>query len=152
MRQALRHFIGALAYRGTNILGDAPEEIGTFRPSPAVRTPGEILNHVNGVLMYAHSFMRHYDSTRPPPTSWGGEVKRFFEILQELDESLADASVTIRDVAPEQLLQGPLADSMLHLGQIGIFRRIAGYPVQEENYVFADIRIGELRKPDFQKG
>ena len=75
MRDALRHFIGALAYRGTNILGDAPSEVGTFRPSPEVRTPGEILNHVNGVLMYAHSFMVPYTSTMPDPVEWNLEVE-----------------------------------------------------------------------------
>jgi putative acetyltransferase len=37
---------------------------------------------------------------------------------------------------------------MLHLGQIGIFRRMAGSPVEPENYLFADIQIGTLRTLD----
>lgn len=40
----------------------------------------------------------------------------------------------------------PVADAMLHLGQIGIFRRMAGSPVTSENYVFADVAAGRLRR------
>jgi hypothetical protein len=56
-RHILRHFLATLAYRGTNILRDMPAPIPQFRRSPSVRTPVEILNHLNGVLTYAHSFL-----------------------------------------------------------------------------------------------
>jgi hypothetical protein len=59
----LRHFLATLAYRGTNVLQNMPREAAMLRPHPAVRTPVEILNHVNGVLTYAHSFFVQYDST-----------------------------------------------------------------------------------------
>jgi hypothetical protein len=144
-RHMLRHFIAALAYRGANVLGAAPPSIADFRPHPAVRSPREILNHVNGVLTYAHSFLVEYDSTEPPLVEWTGEVKRFFDTLEQLDASIAD-EIPIRDVTEERLLQGPLADAMLHLGQIGIFRRMAGSPVAAENYVSADIVAGRLRR------
>lgn len=146
-RHMLRHFLAALAYRGTNVLGDAPDAVADFRPDPSVRSPREILNHVNGVLTYAHSFMASYDSTKPPLQEWSVEVERFFDVLERLDASLA-AGEPIRGASEERLLQGPLADAMLHLGQIGIFRRMAGSPVAPENYVFADITAGQLRRVD----
>ncbi|HAW32752.1 MAG TPA: hypothetical protein DCY03_32375, partial [Planctomycetaceae bacterium] len=143
-RDALRHFLATLAYRGTNVLQDLPVEIATFRPAETVRTPVEILNHINGVLTYAVSFFTPLTSTRPEPVDWNIEVERFFQVLTRLDQLLAE-DVPLKEVSEEQLLQGPLADAMLHLGQIGIFRRMGGSPVAAENYVQADIQIGSLR-------
>jgi len=40
-----------------------------------------------------------------------------------------------------------MADAMLHLGQIGIFRRLAGSPVEGENYDAAPIAV-ELSNDD----
>jgi hypothetical protein len=142
-RHMLRHFLAALAYRGTSVLREMPAHIPQVRPSPLVRTPVEILNHLNGVLTYAHSFLVPYESTEPPLLEWRGEVERFYAILAKLDQALA-GSTPLRDVDEEDLLQGPFADAMLHLGQIGIFRRMAGSPVAAENYIFADITVGRL--------
>jgi hypothetical protein len=36
---------------------------------------------------------------------------------------------------------------MLHLGEIGMIRRVAGAAVAGEDYSLADIQIGHLRKP-----
>ncbi|WP_299466308.1 hypothetical protein [uncultured Gimesia sp.] len=143
---ALRHFIATLAYRGTNVLQEMPAEIATFRPAEVVRTPVEILNHINGVLTYAVSFFVPLESTRPEPADWEIEVDRFYRVLTKLDQLLAD-DAPLNEVSEEQLLQGPLADAMLHLGQIGIFRRMGGSPVAAENYVLADIQTGILRRP-----
>ncbi len=63
-RDVLRHFIATLAYRGTNILRDMPPEIASFRPGESVRTPVEILNHINGVLTYAHSLFVDLDNNQ----------------------------------------------------------------------------------------
>ena len=144
-RELLRHFLATLAYRGNNVLRDLPTEIADFRPGEEVRTAVEILNHVNGVLTYAHSYLVQYESTRPVLADWETEVRRFFGILAALDESL-NADTPIREVQPEQLLQGPFADAMLHLGQIGILRRLAGSPVAAENYLFAPIRAGHVAR------
>ena len=139
----LRHLLATLAYRGTRILSDMPSHIATLRPGDSVRTPVEILNHINGVLMYAHSHMTPYDSTRPPLGEWHDEVARFFEVLRRLDDSIRDRTPLV-GTNEEKLLQGPLADAMLHLGQIGIFRRLAGSPVAAENYLHASIVAGQL--------
>lgn len=140
-RYMLRHFLSALAYRGANVLRDMAAEIADFRPSESVRSPREILNHMRGVLTYAHSFMVPYECTKPPIAGWEAEVTGFFEILARLDDSILQGS-SIRDVSEEDLLQGPFADAMLHLGQIGIFRRMAGSPVAPENYLLANIEAG----------
>lgn len=141
----LRHFLATLAYRGSNILRDMPPHVPAFRPDESVRTPLEILNHINGVLTYAQSHFVPSDSTRPLLADWATEVQRFDSVLHALDHSLGN-DTPLNDVVEEQLLQGPLADAMLHLGQIGIFRRMAGSPVAAENYVHSEIIAGQLRR------
>ena len=40
------------------------------------------------------------------------------------------------------LFQGPIADSLTHVGQIAMLRRIASCPVKGENYFVAKIETG----------
>ena len=44
----------------------------------------------------------------------------------------------------EQLFQGPVADSLTHIGQIAMLRRLAGCPIRGENYFQADIVAGRV--------
>lgn len=145
-RQAIRHLVATLSYRGTNILNDMPSHAALLRPHEDVRTPLEILEHVNGVLIHAHTVIGQHDFSQRDNASWEAAVVQFFDLLQSFDDSLA-ACERLHEGTQMQLLQGPLTDVMLHLGQIGIFRRIAGSPVAAETYFNADIKIGALRRP-----
>jgi hypothetical protein len=128
-----------------------PDSIVDQRLGQDARTPREILNHINGVLMYAHSFFVDYDSTAPPLGAWGVEMSRYHDVLEKLDRSIADG-LPLREITEEQLLQGPLSDAMYHLGQISVSRNIAGCAVPTENYVFADIHAGVLPCPEAEDG
>jgi hypothetical protein len=76
------------------------------------------------------------------PTTWDAEVEEFFALLAQLDERLAaDAAIKARE---EQLLQGPIADVLTHIGQIAMLRRVAGSPVRSENYFIADVKVGSV--------
>jgi hypothetical protein len=46
--------------------------------------------------------------------------------------------------APEKLFQGPIADSLTHIGQIAMLRRLADAPVRAENYFKATIETGRV--------
>ena len=50
------------------------------------------------------------------------------------------------NISEERLLQGPLSDSMAHIGQLLMLRRLSGSPVPSENFLYADIKIGKLGK------
>jgi hypothetical protein len=65
---------------------------------------------------------------------------RFYDVLSKLDESIQEKSPI--GVSAEQMLQGPLSDSMAHVGQLLMLRRVAGSPVPPENFIYADIRAG----------
>lgn len=104
------------------------------------RSPRRVLHHIPGVLTYAHSFFEPYESAYSDLEPWGVEVERFHDILGKLDESLREKSPA--GVTEERLLQGPLSDSMAHVGQLLMLRRMAGSPVPSENFTYADIKAG----------
>ena len=136
----LRHFLASIAYRATKAIKDAPGCYPELDIGKGFRTPREILHHITGVLSYAHSFYEHYDTTYFEDKPWDGEVKHFYETLTNLDRSLREKSPG--EVTEEQLLQGPLSDSMAHIGQLLMLRRLADSPVPAENFIYADIRKG----------
>lgn len=145
----LRHMVATLAYRGGKVLRDAPASFGTFKIGEASRTPSQILAHIGDLLDWALSLARGaqvwHDST---PATWQEDVARFFNGLERFDEYLAsDAPL---GVSPEQLFQGPIADSLTHVGQLAMLRRLAGSPVKAENYFRAEIvagRVGATQSP-----
>jgi len=140
--EMLRHFLASIAYRATKAIKNAPETYPNLLIGKGVRTPLRMLHHITGVLTYAHSFYEHYDTTHFDTKSWDAEVDEFYNILSKLDKSFQEKNPN--EVTEEQLLQGPLSDSMAHTGQLLILRRMADSPVPSENFIFADIRKGEV--------
>lgn len=138
--ELLRQFLASIAYHATKAIKGAPENYPELDIGGGVRTPRHILHHITGVLSYAHSFYEHYETTYFEHKPWEAEVEHFYETLSRLDASMRDGRP--REVTEEQLLQGPLSDSMAHIGQLLMLRRLAGSPVPSENFIYADIRKG----------
>ena len=142
-RDLLRHTVATLAYRGGKAVRGAPPNFSTFRVGPETRTPGEILAHISDLLDWALYLAKgEHTWTNTPPATWDADVDRFFAALSRLDEYLASASPLGRSV--EELFQGPIADSLTHVGQLSLLRRLAGGPVRGENYSTASIVRGRV--------
>jgi hypothetical protein len=142
-RQMLRHTIATVAYRGRKVLVGAPEGFATFRINETSRTPGEILAHICDLYDWANWLVRGEHTFVPTePGEWSADINRFFTALATLDEYLASDQPLGR--SPENVFQGPIADSLTHLGQIAMLRRIAGSPVRGESYARADITVGRV--------
>jgi uncharacterized membrane protein YccC len=77
-----------------------------------------------------------------PPLPWEKETERFFAALRSFDDYLASPDPL--HSTPEKLLQGAVADSLTHIGQIGILRRMAGAPVRGESYFHSQISVGRV--------
>ena len=142
-RELLRHTVATLAYRGGKTVREAPAGFGTVRIGERTRTPVEILAHIGDLLDWALALAKGQptwkDST---PLPWEQEVIRFFSALQKLDAYLAsDAPL---GSPAERLFQGPIADTLTHVGQIAMLRRLAGAPVRGENYFTAEILAGHV--------
>jgi hypothetical protein len=142
-RELLRHTLATLAYRASKCLRGVPEEMATFRASETARTPSEILAHMGDLFDWAVSMAvgkQAWHNSAPLP--WEQEVERFFSTLGRFEDVLAsDAPI---HTSPEGLFQGPVADALMHLGQIAILRRIAGSPIRGENYFRAQIVSGRV--------
>ena len=142
-RDYLRHALATLAYRGSKVLREAPEDFAAFRIGDSSRTPAQILAHVCDLLDWAASLLTGKETWREStPAPWNDEVARFFQVLRAVDDALA---------SPEplpcpwpRLFQGPIADALTHVGQLAMLRRAAGAPVRGENYYRAEIIVGRV--------
>jgi len=138
-RDLLQHFLAALAYRTQKALRDAPATFGDYRPQEGVRSPAELVRHMTIVLGYPCTFFtgRRY---RPEPLpTLDAEIVRFHEMVATLAGHIESGTPLREGLTTERLLQGPLADTMTHAGQLAMLRRLAGAPVPPENFVFAEI-------------
>jgi len=142
-RQLLRHTVATLAYRGGKALRGAPEEFADFRIGEKTRTPGQILAHLGDLLDWALSMAKGKEELHnSDPLSWSKGTDRFFTALQALDDFLASKNPLA--VPLERLFQGAIADSLTHVGQIAMLRRLAGTPIRGENYSKAEIVAGRV--------
>jgi len=142
-RELLRHTLATVAYRGGKAIRDTPSSFGDFRVGDSSRTPVQILAHVGDLFDWGLSIARGQQAwNNSQPLPWEQEMERFFAALKAFDEYLAsDAPL---QAPPEKLFQGPVADALTHVGQIGMLRRLAGIPVRGENYYVAQVSAGQV--------
>lgn len=143
-RQLLRHFLAAIAYRTQKALRDAPEPYPVFSAGNRARTPVELIRHMTSLMGYVRTFFvgGSYPVKPDPLPTFKEEVARFHEMLESVGALLASEEKCT--LTPEQLLQGPFADTMTHVGQLAMLRRLADAPVAPENFIYADIRAERL--------
>jgi hypothetical protein len=142
-RALLRHTVATVAYRGGKAIRGTSAGFAAFKAPGTARTPANILAHIGDLYDWALSIAKGAqawnDST---PLAWDLECARFFETLARFDAFLAsDAPLAC---TPEQLFQGPVADSLTHVGQLTMLRRLAGEPMRSENYYRAEIVAGRV--------
>ena len=142
-RELLRHTVATLSYRAAKALSAAPIGFAEYRAGPGSRTASQILAHMGDLFDWALHMAKGaqvWHNSRP--LAWDNEVARFFESLRRFDEMLAsDAEL---GCPVERLFQGPVADALTHTGQLAMLRRLAGAPVQGENYARAGIAAGKI--------
>jgi hypothetical protein len=142
-RALLEHFLAALAYRTQKALRGAPPEFAMFRAAPQVRSPHELIHHMDSVLGYARTFFIG-GSYRPPALpDFSAAVAHFHETLADLAQHL-ERGTEFRGITAEVLLQGPFSDAMTYAGQLALLRRLAGNPVAPEDFIFAAISSANL--------
>jgi len=142
-RLLLRHTLAAVAYRAGKTLRDAPETFANFQIGQPPKTPACILAHMGDLYDWALSMARGEQAWRDSqPLEWNREVERFFAALKKFDEYFAGPEPV--HVPLEKLFQGPVADSLTHVGQIAMLRRLAGCAMKGENYYAAEIAVGRV--------
>jgi hypothetical protein len=142
-RALLRHTVATVAYRGGKAVRGVPASFAAFSGDDSARTAARILAHIGDLYDWALSQAKGaeawHDST---PLEWDREVERFFAALEQFDAYLAsDAPLA---VTHEKLFQGAIADSLAHVGQLAMLRRLGGAKMKSENYSKADIVAGRV--------
>lgn len=142
-RALLRHTVATVAYRGGKAVRGAPASFASYSGDGSDRAAVKILAHIGDLydwaLSQATGAEAWHDST---PLEWDREVERFFATLQRFDDHLASDAPLSAPV--EKLFQGAVADSLAHIGQLAILRRLGGAKMKSENYSKADIVAGRV--------
>jgi hypothetical protein len=142
-RALLRHTLATVAYRGGKAIRNAGSDFAGYGAAETSRTPAKILAHIGDLMDWALAMSegrRDWKDSLPLP--WEDECQRFFAALKKFDDYLASEKPLA--VPAEKLLQGPIADSLTHIGQIAMLRRMAGVPMKSENYFVAEISVGRV--------
>jgi hypothetical protein len=145
-KEIVRHFLAALAYRTQNALRGAPIQFSGFDAGAGVRTPHQLVRHMNGLLHYALMVLQTHNldyKGNLETLSWHEEISRFHETLRHIDRELTHHPDIPQDLL-KRLVQGPLSDAMTHVGQLGLLRRMSGSPVSAENFMKANIQTGQI--------
>jgi hypothetical protein len=144
-RELLRHFLAAIAYRTQKALRGAPSGYPGFGAGNRARSPVEILRHMTSLMGYArtHYIGGSYPISPEPLEHFDQEIARFHATLESLGVLIESGREPV-GLTTEQLLQGPLADAMTHVGQLALLRRLAESPVAPENFIHADVQRDRL--------
>jgi hypothetical protein len=142
-RALLRHTVATVAYRGGKAVRDAPESFASFSGDGSDRTAAKILAHIGDLYDWALTQAKGAEAwNNSTPLEWRLEVERFHAALQRFDEYLASGAPLA--ATPEKIFQGAIADSLTHVGQLAILRRLAGARMKSENYAKAEIVAGRV--------
>ncbi|MCA8953413.1 MAG: hypothetical protein KDE27_28125 [Planctomycetes bacterium] len=139
----VRHIVATLAYRAGKALRRYPVALRERRIGATTRTPLELLSHLGDLVEWGERMARGEKRWAPAPiANWRAGEARFFAGLAALDRVLARRR-TAND-ALEQLIQGPLADALTHVGQLALLRGVGGSRVRPESYARAAIAVGTV--------
>src|SRR5258708_6930381 len=141
VRALMRHTIATVAYRSVRALEGSTDEFATY--AGAGRQPGQILAHMGDLYDWALSMAAGkpaWQNSTPRP--WAEEQQRFYGALKAFDDYLASAEPVHAEL--EKLFQGPIADSLTHVGQLAMLRRLAGAAICGENFYVAAVNVGQV--------
>ena len=142
-RVVLRQLAATLAYRAAKVLRDAPAGFGQQAFGEVTRRPVKIVSHMADLMTWGVSIAGGGREWKPAGgDDWQTEVDRFFAGLAALDAAIATDGEFNGSI--EQLIQGPLADALTHVGQLSMLRGMAGAPVKPESYARAVITPGRV--------
>jgi hypothetical protein len=148
-RELLRHTLATVAYRAAKATRGAPTDFAGFHAADDVRTPVQIIAHMADLYEWAlHLAKGEWTYRESTPESWEHELERFHAALTAFDQYLASDAPLGHSL--EKLFQGPIADSLTHVGQIAILRRLADSPIRGESYARSEIvagRVGREQTP-----
>jgi hypothetical protein len=139
----VRHVLATIAYRAGKTIRTAPESFAQFKAGASSKTPLQIVAHMGDLFDWSLTVLKGAPGwTAAPTTNWNDDVARFFGSLKKFDDYLVTGLPINADLA--KLFQGPISDSLTHIGQLAMLRRLHGSPMKGESYMRADIVPGRV--------
>jgi hypothetical protein len=139
----LRHVLATIAYRAGKTIRTAPESFADFKPGLSTKTPLQIVAHMGDLFDWSLTVVKGTPGWKAAPTTnWNDDVARFFAALKRFDDYLVSGEPIKMDLA--KLFQGPISDSLTHIGQLAMLRRLHGSSMKGESYMRADIVPGRV--------
>jgi len=131
MNKELIQLINITQYRLEKSIHNADEKYYDLKLGNESRSPGEILSHLVDVSNYGLSIIN-----APKPSNQGNstleKINENFTIMKSrLSEDKLDEDIS------RKLINGPLSDTLAHIGQLAFLRRLDGNPIDWENYTNA---------------
>ena len=142
-RDVMRRMLATLAFRTRYAFHHAPEGFEDFEAGMDVRTPHQILAHMNNCVSGFNDFLNRREYAPLEETSFMETMEVFHQKLTELDKTLQDGELP-DDEAVLKAFQGPLCDAMTHIGQIMMLRRLMGSAIPGTAYYLCDIKTGRV--------
>src|SRR3990172_5152910 len=99
-----RHLLATIAYRTHKATSRAPSGFSSFKAGSGVRTPRQLIHHVNEMLFFANRCFGHKVPRTLPLLTWEKENERFRRILSLLDMDLAGGRPLNHGITLELLL------------------------------------------------
>jgi len=142
-RDTMRRMLATLAFRTRHAFKNAPQGFEDYEAGMDVRTPNQILHHINDSVSMTNDMFCGRKPARLESMSFMETMETFHEKLSALDKTLTNADLP-DDEKCLKLLQGPICDAMTHVGQLMMLRRLVGSPIPGANYYQSDIKNGQI--------
>jgi hypothetical protein len=132
--------------------GLRPEDLA-FRPTPEARSSEETIDHILGLVTILMNSLKNQPNVRSgeetSPLTFEVKRRKTLEMLKEASDMLKQPDKHLEDLSIVQvsgdnrrefpfwnMLNGPIADALWHVGQVVTFRRSSGNPFNSKASVF----------------
>lgn len=121
----LRHYLSTLAFRATYALQNTQTNFPDFSAGNGIRTPSEILLHINHCLICANEILNKNEFSHVMIEGWDNRISALFKNIKELDTTITNI-VNFNEKELLMVFQGPICDALNHIGQLMMLRRLSG--------------------------
>jgi len=132
--------------------GLRPEDLA-FRPTPEARSSEETIDHILGLVTILMNSLKNQPNVRSgeetSPLTFEVKRRKTLEMLKETSDMLKHSEKQLENLSIVQvsgdtrrefpfwnMLNGPIADALWHVGQVVTFRRSSGNPFNSKASVF----------------
>lgn len=133
MNTELIQIVNIIQYRLEKSMLKADAEYYDFKLGNESRSPNEILSHLVDVSNYGLGILNAPKSSTKETGLLNKVNANFIYMKSFLLKEVIDDNISKR------LINGPLSDTLTHIGQLAFLRRLQGSPIEHENFSKANI-------------